>query len=219
MSKLSAWLAKFRNEGHFSSLLAAFTSLVGIIAAVVFFFGGHVTSIHDAFDDRMTTELINKIAQRDLEVRNAVENSQHEIVELKRENDSLKQQLQSASNSRGSKQVYAKLDPSDRDLINKLKADDDQLQTRLSSLESALMNTPEKSLSTFALKQQVDELHEGRHADMEAVHGEMERLFTLTEWCLGLMFTIALGVFGLALTNLMKGEKVVTTLKPATTDH
>jgi hypothetical protein len=42
------------------------------------------------------------------------------------------------------------------------------------------------------------------HGDIDAVRGEVGRLFGLTQWFIGLMFTIALGVLGLALNNLRR---------------
>jgi len=39
------------------------------------------------------------------------------------------------------------------------------------------------------------------------VRREIGRLFTLTQWFIGPMFTIVLGVFGLALSNLRKAAE------------
>jgi hypothetical protein len=47
-------------------------------------------------------------------------------------------------------------------------------------------------------------LQDHTHGDIEAVRGEVSRLFGLTQWFIGLMFTIALGVLGLALNNLRR---------------
>jgi hypothetical protein len=90
---------------------------------------------------------------------------------------------------------------------NKSKDGQAQLQTRLSGLESALMTTPEKALAVPMLKQQVDTLQDRTHSDLDSVRGEIGRLFTLTQWFIGLMFTIALGVFGLALSSLRRSSE------------
>jgi type IV secretory pathway TrbL component len=57
------------------------------------------------------------------------------------------------------------------------------------------------------LKQQIDTIQDRSHADIDSVRGEIGRLFTLTQWFIGLMFTIALGVFGLALSNLRRATE------------
>jgi chromosome segregation ATPase len=139
--------------------------------------------------------------------RAQVDADRHEISELRKANEALQLQLKAASGRPRSQQTYAQLSPADRELVSKVRADEDQLQTRLASLESALANSPEKVLSTFVIKQQLDGLQDRNRADMESVHGEIGRLFTLTQWFIGLMFTVALGVFGLALTNLRRAEK------------
>lgn len=61
------------------------------------------------------------------------------------------------------------------------------------------------------LKQQVDTIQDRAHADahahIDSVRGEIGRLFTLTQWFIGLMFRIALGVFGLSLSNLKQDSR------------
>lgn len=146
--------------------------------------------------DRLTEEAMKSLAA-----------DRRQIDELQRANEELRLQLKIAANRRGKPQNYAELNPADRELISQLKTGEDQLQIRLGNLEGALMNSPEKALSTFVIKQQVDALQERNRSDMESVHGEMGRLFTLTEWCLGLMFTITLSLLALGLANLRRGDK------------
>jgi hypothetical protein len=69
------------------------------------------------------------------------------------------------------------------------------------------VTTPEKAIAVPMLKQQIDTLQDRSHADLDSVRGELARLFTLTQWFIGLMFTIALGVFGLPLSNLRKATE------------
>jgi len=57
------------------------------------------------------------------------------------------------------------------------------------------------------LKQQIDTFQERTRGDTDSVRGEIGRLFILTQWFIGLMFTIALAMFGIALTNLKRAEK------------
>ncbi len=107
----------------------------------------------------------------------------------------------------GKTEHYAELSPADKTTIQHLKDDEDGLDHRLAALEAAILATPEKALAVPMLKQQVDGIQDRTHGDVESIRGEISRLFTLTQWFIGLMFTIALGVFGLALNNLRRGER------------
>jgi hypothetical protein len=68
----------------------------------------------------------------------------------------------------------------------------------------SLETTPEKALSTVVIKQRLDSLQDRTRGDIDSIHGEIGRLFTLTQWFIGLIFTIALGVSGLAIANFRK---------------
>ena len=69
------------------------------------------------------------------------------------------------------------------------------------------MATPEKLIAVPMLNQQMDTLQDRSRADIDSARGEMARLFTVAQWFIGLIFTTALGVFGLALSNLKKSAE------------
>jgi hypothetical protein len=83
----------------------------------------------------------------------------------------------------------------------------DDVQKRLKSLEDSLSATPEKAIALPLLKQQVTDLQDSTHSELDAVRQEMSRLYGMTQWCLGFVITMALSVFGMALTSLKRGRK------------
>lgn len=130
------------------------------------------------------------------------EEAQQHIAALEKQNADLSGQLKSLQ--AGKPLSYAELSPADRQQISHTKNDVEQLQSRLDKLEGALEVTPEKALSTIVMKQRLDTLQDRTRGDIDSIHGEIGRLFTLTQWFIGLIFTISLTVFGLALGNLRK---------------
>jgi len=136
------------------------------------------------------------------------------ISEIRRDEDAKIDQLTQANRllmsqlSRGHgssvKSGYAALSPADRQSLDEVKNDEGRLDARLSALEAALMTTPEKAIAVPMLKEQVDTLQDRTRSDLDNIRGEIARLFTLTQWFIGLMFTIALGVFGIAIGSLRR---------------
>src|SRR5579863_4228638 len=100
---------------------------------------------------------------------------------------------------------FTALEPKDRQSIEEIKSAQARLDARLASLESSIMATPEKAIAVPMLRQQVDALQDRTRGDLDSIRGEIGRLFTLTQWFIGLMFTIALGMFGLSF-NLRKAS-------------
>src|ERR1017187_2477680 len=77
----------------------------------------------------------------------------------------------------------------------------------MDALEAAIMVDPVKAVSLPLMRKDLDSLQDKTRSDIEAVRSELARLYSLIQWFIGLMFTIALGVFSLAIGNIVKGEK------------
>lgn len=188
-----------------------FTRLVPILTATLAMVGTLAAGLSGYIEKRSARETENRtrmeverafdeLRQRSLQR----EADQQKIADLQKSNTDLQSQLGKllARGQAGAASVG--LSASDRAMIGNVRRDEDKLQERLDRLETVLENTPEKALSAVMIKQQIDALQDRTRGDMESIHGEIGRLFTLTQWFIGLIFTIALGVFGLALTNLRK---------------
>jgi hypothetical protein len=89
------------------------------------------------------------------------------------------------------------LDPADRQALERIAQTQQDLDKRLSSLEGALMASPERAVSVPILKQQVTDLEERDKGEHDAIHGEIGRQSTLMIWFFGSMVTLILGVGGL----------------------
>jgi hypothetical protein len=179
-------------------LLASVASILGaVLAAVTFPLFRSIKSDEDAARQRV-------IYERTLE---QAERSRAEFALLRDRMEALAKE--NAELSRKGPSRYATLSPTDQQTLQEAKANGDQLRSRLASLEAALLVTPEKSVALPMLKQQMDMLQDRNRTDVDGLRGEMGRLFTLVQWCIGLMFTIGLAVLGISITNMRKEKSAV----------
>ena len=88
-----------------------------------------------------------------------------------------------------------------------VKTAQNTLSERLSALEAAIQADPVKAVSLPLMKKDIEALQDKTKADSEALRAEVARVYTLIQWFIGLMFTIAIGLFGLALGNILKSER------------
>lgn len=101
---------------------------------------------------------------------------------------------------------YAVLSPTDQLALRAAKTTADQLRSRIESLEAALLVTPDKAVAVQMLKQQLDLLPDRNRSDMDGIRDETVRLFTMVQWCMGILFTIGHAVLGIATNNMRKGK-------------
>lgn len=177
---------------------AALATMIGTVGATFVSWrekGVADVKVSDAVRQR---EMTNRIATE-------LDNTRRQLDQLQVAYAAMQRTMESARKS-GKTPQYAQLSPTDRQSLDQIKNDQAQLQTRLSGLETALMTTPEKALAVPMLKQQIDILQDRTHSDLDSIRGEIGRLFALTQWFIGLMFTIALGVFGLAISSLKRSK-------------
>ena len=194
----STWHGLFKSSSAIG-ILAALATMVGTVVATFTVYQGRDVAERQAQEAYRQREFAMH-AQRE------AENASEAVARLREENAALRKTLENG-NKGGQERRYAELSPIDRQTINQIKSDQDQLRSRFTALETTLVTTPEKAIAVPMLKQQIDAIQDRSHADLDSVRGEIGRLFTLTQWFIGLMFTIALGVFGLALSNLKKASE------------
>jgi hypothetical protein len=75
---------------------------------------------------------------------------------------------------------------------------------RLGKLEKAILDDPEKALSIPILRNDIAATKTAYGSEMNALRGEIARIYDLNKWFVGLMFSMALGIIGLAITNVFK---------------
>ncbi len=204
-------LAAILRQGSWVAFVSALATMIGLFAAIL----NSRTQRDRAVLQGYQVVASQRLAQQQKE---QLERSNQELADLRMMNTSILKSLEQVRHS-GKTVSFSNLDPADRESIDQIRTAEAKLDARLGALEASIMASPEKAVALPMLKQQLDSLQDRTHSDLDGIRGEIGRLFTLTQWFIGLMFTIALGMFGLSF-NLRKaatptdGEKA-TPGKPA----
>lgn len=74
-------------------------------------------------------------------------------------------------------------------------------------LDDAIGESPDKSLAVPLLRKDLDNLKDSYHRDLDSTQAEINRVYDQNKWFLGLMFTMALGLIGLAISNFLQLRK------------
>lgn len=92
--------------------------------------------------------------------------------------------------------------------LNKVKNNLKTLYSRISILEDAIMENPMKALSIPMMKKDIEDL-EGDQLKAELViRTEISRLYDQNKWFMGLIITMTISLFGLAVGNLLPIRRV-----------
>jgi hypothetical protein len=130
-----------------------------------------------------------------------------EIARLRASDTALQESLARAL-EKGAKIQAGGLTPQERETLSQTAAAASQLDKRMAALETAILQTPEKAVAIPLLRQQLVDLQDRTHRDVDGVRGEIGRLYTMLQWLLGLMVTIIIGIGGLIAASLRQiGEK------------
>jgi hypothetical protein len=78
---------------------------------------------------------------------------------------------------------------------------------RISGLEGAIRDSPTKALAVPLLRQDFENLKTVNQKDLESVTKQIDRVYDQNKWFIGLMFSMALGLIGLAISNFMQARK------------
>lgn len=79
--------------------------------------------------------------------------------------------------------------------------------TRVERLEEALTASPDKAIALPILRQQVDAFEDRARSDVEGLRSEIGRLYSLSQWLIGLIVTITFGLSTFAFSGLRATEK------------
>jgi hypothetical protein len=130
-----------------------------------------------------------------------------EVERLRASNAAIQESLAQAI-GKGAKVQIGGLTPQERDTLSQTATIAGQLDKRMLALETAILQTPEKAVAVPLLRQQLIDLQDRTHGDVDGVRGEISRLYTMLQWLLGLMVTIIIGVGGLIANSLRQiGER------------
>ena len=98
------------------------------------------------------------------------------------------------------------LSVADRQAIDQVKRSTEDQRLRISILENALLQTPEKALAVPLLRQQLIDIEDKDKGDSDNIHGEINRLYGMMQWFLGLMITLIIGVGGLVANSFSRRQ-------------
>lgn len=88
--------------------------------------------------------------------------------------------------------------------IAAMKSDLKAMSTRIKSLEEGLIENPEKALSTVLLRRDLGSLETKLLEAIADAEKDVDRIYDQNKWFLGLMVTTALGLIGVAVSNLIQ---------------
>jgi len=91
--------------------------------------------------------------------------------------------------------------------IAQLEATTERLSTRLTRIENAVLESPERALSLPLMRRDLKNLEEGHQRDLAAAREDYKQLFDLFKWFVGLIGTMALGLLGMASSNALQGRR------------
>jgi hypothetical protein len=93
-----------------------------------------------------------------------------------------------------------------------------KLQESVSDMQRLIVDNPSKALAVPLMRKDLDSLKENNQAEMASIRKDVDRIYDLNKWLVGLMFTMALGVLTLAISNFWKSkEKAAETEQNTTT--
>lgn len=75
------------------------------------------------------------------------------------------------------------------------------LSAKLTALENALTVDPSKALAVPILRKDLDNAEKNLKAELLQTRAEIDRMYDQNKWFIGLMFTIALSVLGMAASS------------------
>jgi hypothetical protein len=135
------------------------------------------------------------------------------LDEVIKSNEELQKSIVSAGIKGNSPHTVQGLSIADREALEQAKQSAADLSQRIATLENALLQTPEKALAVPLLRQQLADIEDKDKGDSENIHGEINRLYGMMQWFLGLMITLIIGVGGLVASSFRQNadrNKLIT---------
>lgn len=177
---------KVENANKLTSIAAAVTASVTIALTASMLFG--------ILKDKTKPESVtieNRIKQ--------IENSQ--LLQLK-EVSNLSLTIKSIQSSLESIDSKKQTIADNRELF-RISSDVKILETKISALEIALNSDPAKTLAVPLLRKDLDNTRDNFKTNLDHTKSEIDRIYDQNKWFIGLMFTIAISVLGMAASNFL----------------
>lgn len=185
-------MKKFSFE-YLSSWLSAVAGFVVALFALVASF----TPLSDQLRDFIVSEPKSNSANQDILVD-----------ELSKEIDILKNRLSDIDNTL--KHTTPNNDIALAQRFNEIDSQLDKIQNSLgivSVIEKAVVENPERAMSIPMLRKDFDAIKIDANDTSRILRAEIDRIYDLGKWFIGLMGTMAIGVLGLAVGNILKNKE------------
>lgn len=99
--------------------------------------------------------------------------------------------------------------------IAALRSEVKTADSRMETLERGLLASPEKALSVPLLRNELENLTRTYRQDLDTTVKSIDRVYDQNKWFIGLMFTMAIGLIGLAISNFVQARRGDTRISPA----
>lgn len=93
--------------------------------------------------------------------------------------------------------------------IATVRSEMEAANTRIRNLEEGLLENPVKALSVPLLRNDLENLKRTYRENLESMAKSIDQVYEQNKWFIGLMFTIAIGLISLALSNIIQSRKKV----------
>lgn len=172
MRKITSWVA-----GMTSSIAIAVT----ISMAAGLFFSKTKTLSRE--------ELSTKVSQIEI----LSQDQREDISKIKNDLESIKNGLEAVSSLPKGAEWKAEASQLTHQLSD--------ISNRMSALEAALTVNPSRALAVPILRKDLDNAEKTLRAELTQTRAEIDRMYDQNKWFIGLMFTIAISVLGMAVSS------------------
>lgn len=184
-SKIVSSQANKNKARALSTIVAGMASSIAAAITIAMLFG-LISEDKITLTNADLTEKITKLESENSKLKS-------EIMSLRAEVDGALQSIKTIStvpNDHGWK-VEAKLMGANLDSVSK----------KLEALEAAITVDPAKALAVPILRKDLNNAEESIKAELTQTKAEIDRMYDQNKWFIGLMFTIALSVLGMAASS------------------
>jgi len=88
-----------------------------------------------------------------------------------------------------------------------VRADLTALDKRIQGIETAILDNPSKAITIPLLRQELETVKVDAQKEADSQTKQIDRIYDQNKWFIGLMFTMAIGLIGLAVSNFIQARK------------
>ena len=150
---------------------------------------------------------INRPSDPDIiQVKHYMDRMANEVSRLKYELDEIKKKVDTlyADIQKNPMSISPTISSGELEKLNSLISES---QAKLAKLEEVILNNPAKALEMPLLKKELEGIKETVQANSTTSKQEIDRVYDLSKWFIGLMITSSVGLVALVVGTFFKKEK------------